>query len=145
MTRISSSISGVNLLDIHLRKERIEILRIPNKVRANKYNPKTIAPKEFKLSTGHEVFFISRLKYLHKRYLELTDECVRRGFNVTDYSDAFKDLPEHLYNDWDDNIPRVRKIVSERIKERLLGMREVDLKYYSEPITVEEAIKKLSF
>jgi hypothetical protein len=143
MTRISASISAISLCDLHLRKERIEILRIPNKVKNNKYSPKTIAPKEFKLSTGHEVFFISRLKYLHKRYDELTKECIKRGFNITDYSDAFKDLPKHLYNDWDDNTPKIKEIVSERIKERLLGMQEVDLKYYKKPITVEELILKM--
>jgi len=143
MTRISSSIPAIALCDLHLRKERIEILRIPNKVKKNKYSPKTVAPKEFKLGTGHEVFFISRLKYIHKRYLELTKECIKREFNITDYSDAFKDLPEHLYNDWDDDIPKVKEIVSERIKERLSGMREVDLKYYGKPISLEDAIKKL--
>jgi hypothetical protein len=143
LTRISSGIPGRSLTDVHLRKERIEILRVPNKVKQNKYSPKTIPPKEFKLSTGHEVFYIPRLKYLHKRYNELTEECIKRGFNVTDYSDAFKDLPEHLYNDWDDNIPRVKEIVRERITERLLGMRQVDLKYYGKPITVEELILKM--
>jgi deoxyribonuclease (pyrimidine dimer) len=143
MTRISAGIKANQLSDIHLRKERIEILRVPNKVRQNKYSTKTIPPISFVLGVGHEVYFKNKLKYIHSRYLELTEECIKRGFNVTNYSDAFKDLPEHLYNDWDDNIPRVKEIVSERIKERLLGMREVDLKYYGKPITVEELILKM--
>jgi deoxyribonuclease (pyrimidine dimer) len=142
MTRISSGVRSHSMVDLHVRKERIELLRIPNAVKKGKAVLKDI-PNEFKLQKNHVRFYYSRLKYLHKRYLELTEECIKRGFKVTDYSDAFKDLPEHLYNDWDDNIPRVKEIVSERIKERLSGMREVDLKYYGKPITVEEAIKKL--
>jgi deoxyribonuclease (pyrimidine dimer) len=144
MTRISSGISGRSLTDVHLRKERIEILRIPNTIKNGKakVDLKKI-PKDFRLGNLHVVYFYNKLKYIHKRYNELTEECIKRGFNVTDYSDAFKDLPEHLYNDWDDNIPRVKEIVRERITERLLGMRQVDLKYYGKPITVEELILKM--
>ena len=36
MTRVSSGISGKRLSDVHLRKERIEILRIPNTIRSGK-------------------------------------------------------------------------------------------------------------
>lgn len=144
MTRISAGIKAKQLSDIHLRKERIEILRVPNKVKQNKYSPKTVPPLEFKLSSGHEVYFKNKLKYIHRRYNELTDECIKRGFNVTDYSDAFKDLPEHLYNDWDDNITKVKEIVSERITERLLGMKPKDLKYYGEQKTAEELIEILN-
>ena len=140
MTRISAGIKAKHLSDINLRKERIEILRVPNKVKKNKYSAKTTPPTDFVLGVGHEVYFKNKLKYLHKRYNELTEECVKRGFNVTDYSDAFKDLPEHLYNDWDDNIPKVKEIVSERITERLLGMKPKDLKYYGEQKTAEELI-----
>lgn len=143
MTRVSSGVRGRFLSDVHLRKERIEILRIPNAIKNNKAVLKDI-PNEFKLQTNHVRFFYSRLKYIHKRYLELTEECIKRGFKVTDYSGAFKDLPEHLYNDWDDNIPQVREIVSERITERLLGMKPKDLKYYGEQKTAEELIEILN-
>jgi hypothetical protein len=143
MTRVSSGISGKRLSDVHLRKERIEILRIPNAVKNNKVVLKDI-PNEFKLGQNHVRFYYSRLKYIHRRYNELTDECIKRGFNVTDYSDAFKDLPEHLYNDWDDNIPKVKEIVSERITERLLGMKPKDLKYYGKQKTAEELIEILN-
>ena len=145
MTRVSSGVSSKRLSDVHLRKERIEILRIPNTIRSGKakVDLKKI-PKDFRLGNLHVVYFYDKLKYLHKRYNELTEECIKRGFNVTDYSDAFKDLPEHLYNDWNDNIPKVKEIVSERITERLLGMKPKDLKYYGEQKTAEELIKILN-
>ena len=144
MTRVSSGVSGRRLSDVHLRKERIEILRIPNSIKKGtaKVDLKKI-PKEFKLGQFHILHFYDKLKYIHRRYNELTEECIKRGFNVTDYSDAFKDLPEHLYNDWDDSSPKVKEIVSERIKERLLGMKLKDLKYYSEQKTAEELIEIL--
>lgn len=144
MTRFSAGVRAKQLCDIHLRKERIEILRVPNKLKSGKYNPKTVIPKKFKLGTGHEVFFKDKIKYVFNRYQELTEECIKRGFNVTDYSDAFKDIPDEYYNDWDDNVKEVRDIVVERITERLNGMKEKDLKYYSEQKTAEELITILN-
>ena len=78
MTRVSVGFSH-QLCDKHLNKERIEVLRIPNKIKAEKYKSKP-----------------------------------------TEYD---------------------RQIVRERITERLKSMS--NLRYNREPITVEEAIKKL--
>lgn len=139
MTRISSSIKAVELCDKHLIKERIEILRIPNaiksgkaKVDLNKINTK------FTLGTGHVTFFYNKNLYLLNRYIELTNECLKRGFNVTDYSDAFNDLPINLFNDWDDNQPYVRKMLKERVNERLINMKNI--KYYSVPIEIKDIL-----
>ena len=75
-------------------------------------------PDKFTLGTGHVKFFYNKLEYLHYRYLELYDECVKRGFNVTDYSECFDDLPADLYN-WYDEQPNDRAIILQRINERL--------------------------
>ena len=83
---------------------------------------------------------MSKCDFLKKHYEELTAECIRRGFNPTDYSDAFNDIPEHLMNDYTPT-EYDRQIVRERITERLKSMS--NLRYNREPITVEEAIKKL--
>mgnify|MGYP000034194429 CR=1 FL=1 len=136
MTRISVAVRGSELCDSHLIKERIEILRIPNAIKSGKAKVNlSKIPSTFTLGTGHVVFFYNRLKYLHDRYNELTEECIKRNFNVTDYSDAFDGLPGHLYNNYNEK-SNDRKILVERINERLSSMK--NLKYYGEPIALEQ-------
>ena len=136
MTRISVAVRGSELCDSHLIKERIEILRIPNAIKSGKAKVNlSKIPTTFTLGTGHVVFFYNRLKYLHNRYNELTEECVKRNFNISDYSDAFDGLPGHLYNDYIET-PNDRKILVERINERLSTMK--NLKLYGKPISLEQ-------
>lgn len=137
MTRVSVGFVK-QLTDKHLNKERIEVLRIPNKIKAGKYKSKPI--DKFTLNTGHELSLMNKVGFLKRHYEELTEECIRRGFNPTDYSDAFEGIPEHLMNDYAPT-EHDRQIVRERITERLKTMK--NLRYTKEPITVEEAIKKL--
>lgn len=138
MTRVSVGFCK-SLCDKHLLKERIEVLRIPNKIKQNKYKSKPI--DAFTLNKGHELSLINKVLFLKKHYLALTEECIRRGFNPTDYSDAFNDIPEHLMNDYEPT-EYDRHIVRERITERLKTMS--NLRYNREPITTEEAINKLN-
>lgn len=138
MTRVSVGFVH-QLCDKHLNKERIEVLRIPNKIKANKYVSKPI--EKFTLNTGHELSLMNKVLFLKKHYEALTRECIRREFNPTDYSDAFNDIPSHLMNDYTPT-EYDRQIVRERITERLKGMS--NLRYNREPITVEEAINKLN-
>jgi deoxyribonuclease (pyrimidine dimer) len=142
MTRISVGYSK-QLVDKNLNRERIEVLRIPNAIKKGtaKVDLKKI-PKDFRLGQFHVVFFYNKIGFLKKHYEALTAECIRRGFNPTDYSDAFNDIPEHLMNDYTPT-EYDRHIVRERITERLKTMKNI--KYNREPITVEEAILKLSF
>lgn len=130
MTRISAGIRAKELCDAHLRKERLEILRIPNKIKSGKSKDFNI-PERYRLGKGHEVFFRDKLKYLHNRYLELTKECVKRGFFTTNYEDAFRGLPNNLYNDWSET-EESRKITKQRIVDRLEKMNPRELKYYGE-------------
>jgi hypothetical protein len=126
------------LTDKHLNKERIEVLRIPNKIKAGKYKSKPI--DTFTLNKGHELSLMNKVGFLKRHYEELTAECIRRGFNPTDYSDAFNDIPSHLMNDYEPTEHDIQ-IVRERITERLQSMQ--NLKYNREPISLEDAIKKL--
>ena len=137
MTRVSVGFTH-QLCDKHLLKERIEVLRIPNKIKAGKYKSKPI--DKFTLNTGHELSLMNKVLFLRKHYEALTEESIKRGFNPTDYSDAFKDIPQHLMNDYTPTEYDIQ-IVRERITERLKTMK--NLKYYREPITVEELIQKL--
>ena len=121
MTRISAGIRGFELCDQHLLKERIEILRIPNTIKSGKARLDLPIPQKFKLGAGHTKFFYNKIKYLHSRYVELTYECLNRGFVITDYSGAFKDIPVHLYNDWEET-EQARIISAERVNERMKSM-----------------------
>jgi len=117
MTRINVGIKPETLTRQHLLAEAREIKRIPNCVSKGKYNLKD-QPKEFKLGPGHVKFFYTRLLYLKNRYEELYSECLKRGYNVTYYGNAWDNVPSELMNDW---TPQEKDIetVKQRIKERL--------------------------
>lgn len=89
MTRINVGINPRNLSDKHLLAEHREIKRIPNHLR--KYGLKCLsnAPKQFTLGKGHVLFFIDKGRYTYRRYQRIYEECIKRGFNVTDYSNAW--------------------------------------------------------
>lgn len=116
MTRINVGVFPSELSDKHLLAEHREIKRIPNKVSSGKFKLDGI-PGRFKLGTGHVKFFYDKLLYLRNRYESLYEECVRRGFNITYFGDAWNNVPGDLMNDYsateDD-----RRIVMERIRER---------------------------
>jgi hypothetical protein len=136
MTRISVGVRAIELCDAHLIKERIELLRIPNAIKSGKAVVKDI-PRSFTLGVGHVKFFYDKLGYLQERYEELTAECIERDFNITDFSDSFLDLPSNLCNNYEER-DIDRKIVVERVNERLLGMK--NLKYNREQIDVEHLL-----
>jgi deoxyribonuclease (pyrimidine dimer) len=117
MTRINAGIPPKELVDKHLIAEHREIKRIPNCISKGKFNLSG-QPVKFTLGTGHVKFFYNKLLYLKNRYEELYAECVRRGFNVTYYGDAWNDIPSELMNDY---VPtdEDRHVIRERIKERL--------------------------
>lgn len=117
MSRINAGIPPKELTDKHLIAEHREIKRIPNIIRKGKLSG-TGAPQEFTLGTGHVKFFYDKLGYLLERYKALHTECLRRGFNVQDYSSAWEGLPPELMNNYTAT-PRDRKIVRTRIAERL--------------------------
>jgi hypothetical protein len=117
MTRINVGIMPSELNTKMLIAEHREIKRIPNCIKKGRYNLKG-QPSKFTLGTGHVKFFYDKLEYLHLRYLELYDECIKRGFNVTNYEECFKDLPDELYNFYNEQ-PEDRKILQQRINEKL--------------------------
>ena len=117
MTRINVGIHPSELTDKHLLAEHREIKRIPNCIAKGKYNMDGI-PNRFKLGKGHVKFFYNKLLYLGKRYLKLHKECIARGFNVQNYTEAWVDVPIELMNDYKPT-KEDRLIVQERINEKL--------------------------
>jgi len=123
MTRINAGIPVTTLCDQHLLAEAREIKRIPNCIISGRYNL-IGQPKKFTLGTGHVKFFYDKQLYLFNRYQELYSECLKRGFKVTDFSNAWNGIPSNLLNDY---IPSDadRLIIMDRINERLDGMKKI--------------------
>jgi hypothetical protein len=117
MTRINVGIPPAELVNQHLLAEHREIKRIPNCVAKGRYNMDGM-PERFKLGTGHVKFFYNKLLYLKKRYTKIHKECIKRGFNVQNYINAWNDIPEELMNDYSVKANDI-KIIKERINERL--------------------------
>lgn len=140
MTRVNASVRVSELSNSMLFAEYREIKRIPNKVKANKYSSKSIAPTTFTLNTGHELFFKDKLQYLANRSDALYKECLKRGINAQDYSDCYKDLPKHLFNDWRET-KESRELLKERINKRLIESKQI-IRFYDRIVTLEEALIK---
>jgi hypothetical protein len=117
MTRINVGVKPAELTNKHLIAEAREIKRIPNCVAKGKFNLNG-QPKQFTLGTGHVKFFYDKLYYLKKRYEELYNECINRGFKVQYYGDAWNGIPDHLMGDYTPT-DTDRQIIIERITERL--------------------------
>lgn len=116
MTRINVGIDAAELPDKLLLAEHREITRIPNAVKEGKAKIKDI-PNTFRLGAGHVKFFYTRLLYLKNRYNTLYRECIKRGFNITDKSSAFDQLPLHTMGDYHPTLFD-RKIIIERIESK---------------------------
>ena len=117
MTKINAGIPPIELVNAHLLAEHREIKRIPNCVAKGKYNMDGI-PERFKLGTGHVKFFYNKLLYLKKRYVRIYEECIKRGFNVQNYIEAWNNVPKELMNDYQVTMNDI-KIIKERINEKL--------------------------
>ena len=118
MTRINL-IPVEQLCDQHLLAEHRELTRIPNDIVNGKAIIKDI-PSEYVLGTGHVKFFYDKLLWLNHRYLELSNECQYRGFNVTG---IWPDRPglyiyQHLWNNYTPTEEAI-KINKQSIIERM--------------------------
>ena len=113
MTRINVGILPKELTDKHLIAEHREIKRIPNCISKGRYSFKE-QPNNFTLGKGHVKFFYDKLLYLKNRYKDIYTECIKRGFNVTDYSSAWNNIPPELMNDYQPTI-HDRELLLKRI------------------------------
>lgn len=139
MTRINASIRPAELNNAMLFAEYREIKRIPNMVKSGKAVVKNI-PKTFKLQSQHVVFFYDKILYLSKRSDELYKECLKRGIKAEDYSESYKGIPPHLFNDWRET-KEARELLKERINQRLTESKQV-IRFYDKIVTLEEALIK---
>ena len=126
MTRINVGINPKELTTKHLIAEHREIKRIPNAVVSGKAVIKDI-PDSFRLGAGHIKFFYNKLGYLLERYKLIYAECLRRKFNVQDYSSAWSGVPEELMGGYTPT-KQDRLIVQERINSKLFRSQKVNIK-----------------
>lgn len=113
MTRINIGIDPQILTNKHLIAEHREIKRIPNTVRTGKAKLEGI-PDAFTLGTGHVKFFYNKLGHLLERYREIHAECLKRGYNVQDYSGAWQGIPTHLMGAYQPT-QRDRELIMQRL------------------------------
>lgn len=144
MTRINSAISVQNLTDEHLLAEHREIKRLPNNfLKALKSGALGRIPKEFCLGTGHVTFFLDKQLFLLKRYYQIHTECLRRGFNVEDYSDNWLGLEDWMqgHGCWNDYTPTYdeKTLLRIRICERTTASKKEHFHYYGKPISKKVA------
>lgn len=107
MTRVNI-IPVQELTDQHLFAEYREITRLFALVKqaCDKYPINTVLKKvvpTYRLSTGHVVFFYDKLDFIERRYFELKDEVLKRGFNITlkdDITEFRQIIDKRFYNDF---------------------------------------------
>lgn len=116
MTRINVGVKPSELSNKHLLAEHREIKRIPNMVKSGRAIMTGI-PDKFTLGKGHVKFFYNKQKYLLRRYRAIYWECIKRGFNVTDFRDAWYSLPREVMGDYHPT-KEDRELILNRIQEK---------------------------
>lgn len=150
MTRINANIKPEMLIDQHLRAEYREMVRIPNAVikMGERVLTKKI-PAEFRLGTGHVIFFYNKLKFLHRRFNALRDEMNRRGFKTNMDDEMFRhdSLYKHLaYGDLDPlELTQANKLVVERIISNIQNTMKTRPTLNRVPIDTEQYFDNLRF
>lgn len=123
MTRINV-VPVTELCNKHLHAEHREMPRLVGNLqkslnRKSKPFSMTEIPTEYKLGTGHVKFFMDKFAFLHKRHKELTQELLRRGYNLSNTcSDLFASVDKMWYNDYEPTTEAM-EINRERIKLRM--------------------------
>jgi len=122
MTRINI-VPPSELTVKHLVAEYREITRLPKNLKKslNRKTPFLLSeiPFSYTLGTGHVKFFYNKMKFLEKRFEDLVEEMLSRGYNPN-YRDSsiFKNCDDIFYNDYTPT-PEALEINRQRIKERL--------------------------
>jgi hypothetical protein len=122
ITRINV-VPTAELTTKHLVAEYREITRLPNNLRQSLSRAKPFSmseiPTTYVLGTGHVKFFYDKMLFLQRRFEDLVNEMLSRGYNPT-YRDSSIFIPENkvFYNDY---VPteEAMRLNRARISERL--------------------------
>ncbi len=130
MTRINT-VPVTELVNLHLMAEFRELPRIFTDVRkrmAKGQQPSDInQPAEYKLGTGHCMFFMDKCGYLLNRYNQLFNELVSRGYKLNpvmflDIVRGAMTLPAEWLGDYQPDVTAM-EINRARISDRLNGVK----------------------
>lgn len=126
MTRINYGILPKHLPDKLLLAEHREIKRIPNVfLKALKSGSISKIPDKFTLGKGHVLYFIDKPSYTYSRYLDLYNECIKRGFNVENYSNNWYVYKlNHIKDTRTKPSKRDISIIIDRLIERVIQYKE---------------------
>ena len=96
------------------------------------------------MGTGHVTFFLDKTQFTLDRYKQIHEECIRRGFNVPDYSENWKQVIMKDY--WKSYEPtkEEQELLINRISERIQGSSKTFFHYEGKAITKGEAIEILT-
>ncbi len=142
MTRINANITPANLIDQHLLAEYREMVRVPSAVKKYCISGKKIPkiPVDFKLGTGHVLYFYNKLHFLHKRFVSIKNELTKRTIANNMSDEMFIDIDPIYYNDLQDGeLVNANQLIVERIIERINKMKDPP-RYNGKQISKEEAI-----
>lgn len=144
MTRINSAIHVRCLTDEHLLAEHREIKRLPYSLqKAIKSGSIKRIPEKFVLGRGHVTFFLDKMSFARHRYREIHTECHLRHFHVEDYEENFVyGIDDEYQNDYKPT-EEERRLLVERITERIKNSNKKMWHYNGEPISKERAIRLL--
>src|SRR5574344_331010 len=144
MTRINCGINVKYLTDEHLLAEHREIKRMRAFLKRSKQDSINNIPKSFSLGKGHINFFLDKFQFTFKRYEDIYQECLRRGFNVKNYEDSWYGLYDNSLL-WKDYNPTSKdfKILFDRRSAKINESPKRDFRYDHHKITKESAINLL--
>ena len=109
MTRINCNVPVENLNDKHLMAEHREIKRVchrlKERLRVNKFDDIPAVFYEIKKNeiVFKELFWLDKGLFTLNRYKKIHNECKRRGFNVSDFSNNWKiyEQKPEFFNDYE--------------------------------------------
>lgn len=117
MTRINV-IPPNELCDQHLLAEHRELTRIPNYIVKKEGHVALSTLTSYTLGKGHVLFFRDKLLFLYLRYTSLHQECLNRGFSVTNKWPAEVKNYSQLWNNY--QVTELDIIINKaRIAERM--------------------------
>lgn len=117
VTRINIDYQVKKLNTKMLLAEHREIKRIPNMIRSGKARLENI-PNNFTLGKGHVKFFYNKLGYLLQRYNQIYAECIKRGFNVQNYSESWNGIDSSLLGNFNPT-QEDKQLIVDRINSKL--------------------------
>ena len=145
MTRINSGIPVRHLTDEHLLAEHREISRLPSYlIRSISSGSIRNIPPSFRLGKGHVLFFLDKGEYTLRRYKELHNESIRRGFKLQYRPmDWIEFMTRHMMHDYTPTEDDTR-LLTDRITSSIMESPKPYFHFYRKRITKQDAVKLLS-